>query len=58
MKMVLAAILAGAFLVSGPVRAADKADDSGKADKPAKKAKADKADKGAKDDKKPAGGGW
>jgi hypothetical protein len=59
MKMVLAAILAGAFLASAPVKAADKADDTGKADKPAKKAKADKGDKAdKKDDKKPAAGGW
>jgi hypothetical protein len=55
MKMILAAILAGTFLVSIPVKAADKADDSGKADKGAKK---DKADKGAKKDDKKAGGGW
>lgn len=58
MKMILAAVLAGTFLLSVPVKAADKADDSGKADKPAKKAKGDKADKGDKGDKKPAGGGW
>jgi hypothetical protein len=61
MKMILAAILAGTFLVSIPVKAADKADDSGKADKAdkgAKKDKGDKADKGAKKDDKKAGGGW
>ncbi len=58
MKMILAAILAGTFLVSIPVKAADKADDSGKADKGAKKDKGDKADKGAKKDDKKAGGGW
>jgi hypothetical protein len=61
MKMILTAILAGTFLVSIPVKAADKADDSGKADKGAKKDKgdkADKADKGAKKDDKKAGGGW
>jgi len=55
-KMILAVLLAGAFLTSGAVRAADKADDGGKMEKPAKKAKADKGDK--KDGKKPAGGGW
>jgi hypothetical protein len=55
-KMILAVLLAGAFLTSGAVRAADKADDGGKMEKPAKKPKADKGDK--KDDKKPAGGGW
>ncbi|HEY5090641.1 MAG TPA: hypothetical protein VIK30_11770 [Polyangia bacterium] len=58
MKMILAAILAGTFLVSIPVKAADKADDSGKADKGAKKDKGAKADKGAKKDDKKAGGGW
>lgn len=58
MKMILAAVLAGAFLASATVKAADKADDSAKTEKPAKKAKADKADKGDKADKKPAGGGW
>jgi hypothetical protein len=58
MKMIFAAILAGTFLLSIPVKAADKADDSGKADKGAKKDKADKADKGAKKDDKKAGGGW
>lgn len=58
MKMILAAILAGTFLISIPVKAADKADDSGKADKGAKKDKGDKADKGAKKDDKKAGGGW
>jgi hypothetical protein len=58
MKMILAAVLAGAFLLSTPVKAADKADDTGKAEKPAKKAKGDKADKGDKKDDKKAGGGW
>lgn len=61
MKLILATILAGSFLVSLPLKAADKADDSGKTDKSGKKDK--KADKGAKksDDKgapKPSGGGW
>lgn len=58
MKMILAAILAGTFLISIPVKAADKADDSGKTDKADKGAKKDKADKGAKKDDKKAGGGW
>jgi hypothetical protein len=62
MKMIFAALLAGAFLISFPVKAADKADDSGKtdkADKPGKKAKADKGDKADKKSDKPAsGGGW
>jgi hypothetical protein len=60
MKLVLAAILAGSFLVSLPVKADDKpADDSGKAAKKSKKG--DKGDKGAKkgdDDAKTGGGGW
>ena len=59
MKLILATILAGSFLVSLPVKADDKppAGDS-KSDKSAKK-KDKKADKG--DDKgssKPSGGGW
>jgi hypothetical protein len=59
MKLILATILAGSFLVSLPVKADDKpADDSGK---PAKK-KSKKSDKGEKkgDDSasKPSGGGW
>jgi hypothetical protein len=59
MKLILATILAGSFLVSLPVKADDKppAGDS-KSDKSAKKDKK-KADKG--DDKgssKPSGGGW
>ena len=45
MKTILAAILAGAFLVSTPVLAADK-DDSGKAGASGKKSKGDKSDKG------------
>jgi hypothetical protein len=43
MKLILAAILAGSFLVSGPVRADDKPADS-KADKGKKDKKADKGD--------------
>ncbi len=61
MKLILATILAGSFLVSLPVKADDKppAGDGSKSDKPAKKGKktdkkADKGDKGAA----PAGGGW
>jgi hypothetical protein len=61
MKLILATILAGSFLVSLPVKADDKppAGDSTKSDKSAKKdkktdKKADKGDKGAA----PAGGGW
>jgi len=59
MKLVLAAILAGSFLVSLPVKADDKPAGDAKADKGKKDKKADKGDK--KDDKsasKPAGGGW
>jgi hypothetical protein len=61
MKLILAAILAGSFLVSLPVKADDKAPEADKADKAGKKDK--KADKGDKksDDKgaaKPSGGGW
>ena len=62
MKLILAAILAGSFLVSLPVKADDKPAGDAKADKGQKDKKTDKkADKGAKDDKsasKPAGGGW
>ena len=61
MKLILATILAGSFLVSLPVKADDKppAGDSTSRDKSAKKdkktdKKADKGDKGAA----PAGGGW
>ena len=60
MKLILAAILAGSFLVSLPVKADDKPAGDAKADKGKKDKKADKGDKGAKDDKsasKPAGGG-
>ena len=59
MKLILAAILAGSFLVSLPVKADDKpADDSGKAAKKSKKG-AD-TDKGAKKDDSAgkSGGGW
>ncbi len=61
MKLILAAILAGSFLVSLPVKADDKSAGDAKADKGKKTDK--KADKGDKksDDKsasKPAGGGW
>jgi hypothetical protein len=61
MKLVLAAILAGSFLVSLPVKADDKLAGDAKADKGKEKKTDKKADKGAKDDKsasKPAGGGW
>ena len=59
MKTILAALLAGSFLISVPsiVRADDKAPaaDSAKS----KKKKGDKADKGAKkDDAAKTGGGW
>jgi hypothetical protein len=60
MKLILATILAGSFLVSLPVKADDKppagdskSDKSSKKDKKTDK-KADKGDKGAA----PAGGGW
>ncbi len=60
MKTILAALLAGTFLVSLPsiVRAEDQpAGDSAKKGK--KDKKADKADKGAKkDDAAKSGGGW
>jgi hypothetical protein len=59
MKLILAAIIAGSFLVSLPVKADDKPAGDTKADKGKKDKKADKGDK--KDDKsasKPAGGGW
>ncbi len=64
MKLILAAILAGSFLVSLPVKADDKPAGDAKADKGKKDKKTDKkADKGDKggDDKsasKPSGGGW
>ena len=61
MKLILAAILAGSFLVSLPVKADDKPAGDAKADKGKKDKKTDKkADKGG-DDKsasKPSGGGW
>jgi hypothetical protein len=59
MKLILAAILAGSFLVSLPVKADDKPAGDTKAEKGKKDKKADKGDK--KDDKsasKPSGGGW
>ena len=61
MKLILAAILAGSFLVSVPVRADDKPagdtkSEKGKKDK--KDKKADKGDKGADQGAKPSGGGW
>jgi hypothetical protein len=59
MKLILATILAGSFLLSLPVKADDKPAGDAKADKGKKDKKADKGDK--KDDKsasKPAGGGW
>ncbi len=60
MKLILATILAGSFLLSLPVKADDKPAGDTKADKGKKDKKADKGDKKA-DDKsasKPAGGGW
>jgi hypothetical protein len=65
MKLILAAILAGSFLVSVPVRADDKPagdtksekGEKGKKDKKSDK-KADKGDKGADQGAKPSGGGW
>jgi hypothetical protein len=59
MKMILAAILAGSFLVSIPARAEDKpaGDKAEKSDKGAKKDKSAKKEK--KDDgAAKAGGGW
>jgi hypothetical protein len=62
MKPILAAILAGTFLASTPVFAADKDDSSGgKSDKSGKKSKGDKKGKDdtKKDDTaKSGGGGW
>ena len=57
-KMILAAVVAGAFLISMPVRAEDKpagekAEKAEKAEK-GKKEKAEKKEAG----KKEAGGGW
>ena len=59
MKTILAALLAGSFLISVPsiVRADDKAPASDSAK--SKKKKADKGDKGEKkDDAAKTGGGW
>ena len=62
MKLVLAAILAGSFLISVPVKADDKPAGDTKAEKgkkDKKDKKADKGDKGAKkDDAAKSGGGW
>jgi hypothetical protein len=60
MKLILAAILAGSFLVSLPVKADDKPAGDAKADKGKKEKKSDKkADKGEdKGSSKPSGGGW
>jgi hypothetical protein len=59
MKTILAAILAGAFLASTPVLAADK-DDSGKAGSGGKKSKGDKKGGDTKKDDSAGktGGGW
>jgi hypothetical protein len=60
MKMILAALLAGTFLVSLPLKAEEKgsAPAGEKTDK-GKKGKADKSDKKSADKgDKPAGGGW
>jgi hypothetical protein len=55
-KMILAAVVAGAFLISMPVRAEDKA----AGDKTEKTEKAEKGKKEKKEDKagKKEGGGW
>jgi hypothetical protein len=61
MKLILAAILAGSFLVSLPVKANDKPAGDTKAEKgkdKKKDKKADKGDKGADQGAKPSGGGW
>lgn len=61
MKLILAAILAGSFLVSIPVRADDQPSGDTKSDKGKKKKsdkKSDKTDKGADQGAKPSGGGW
>lgn len=59
-KTILVAVVAGAFLMSGPARAEDKAPAAGDSAEKApkeKKAKKDKKDEGKKDDKA-AGAGW
>jgi len=58
MKTILAALLAGSFLLSVPsiVRADDQAPAADKSGKKSKKA--DKGDKGKKDDAAKSGGGW
>jgi hypothetical protein len=55
-KTILATVLAGAFLISTPVKAEEKAPSGDKAEK-AKKEKTNKKDDGKKEEKK-AGGGW
>ena len=57
MKMILAAILAGTFLVSLPVRADDKPSDE-KGEKSGKSGKKDKKDKKEGGGEKSGGGGW
>ena len=54
LKMILATVVAGTFLISIPVRAEDKAPGAEKAEKGKKEKKDEKAPK--KDEK--AGGGW
>jgi hypothetical protein len=58
LKMILATVVAGAFLISTPVRAEDKAPAPAgeKAEKGKKEKKDDKAPKDKKDEK--AAGGW
>jgi hypothetical protein len=59
MKTILAALLAGSFLVSLPAFAGDKpADKTEKSDKGNKKDKAAKGDKKDEAAKPAAGGGW
>lgn len=59
MKTILAALLAGTFLISIPVKAEEKAegDKAGKAEK-GKKDKAAGGKEEKKDDKAAKGGGW
>ena len=54
-KTILAAVLAGAFLISVPVKAEEKAPAADKAEKPHKKGK-EKKEEAKKEEK--AGGGW
>jgi hypothetical protein len=58
MKMILASILAVAFLASTPVFAADNPAGNEKAEKGDKGAKKDDKKKDEKKDEKKAGGGW